>query len=114
MILIACVIALAWFAAAWLFVLPPFSPSPAFYENVEGGSQVYVCNGGEKGAPELPIRFTDEGQTATVTIKSKKIALRFAGVDFLGEIYRNGPWVLHLDPEANFSGPGGIRFSNCY
>lgn len=102
-----------WLMAAWAFALPPFSPEPVFYENVEGG-QVYVCNAGGPGAPELPIRFSRDGQVAVVVVQGRKIPLRFDGVDWIGEIYRNGPWTLHLDPEANLTGPNGVGYSNCY
>lgn len=113
-IVVAVSVAALWLIAAWALVLPPFSPEPAFYENVEGGKAVYVCNGGEKGAPELPIRFSADGQLATVTVAGRDVLLKFSGVDWIGEIYSNGAWRLHLDPEANLSGPNGIGFSNCY
>lgn len=114
MIVIAVGVAALWLIAAWALVLPPFSPEPGFYESVQGGRAVYVCNAGGKDAPVLPIRFSANGQVATVSVAGRDVPLKFSGVDLIGEIYSNGPWTLHLDPEANLSGPNGIGFSNCY
>lgn len=98
---------------AFMLGLPPFSPSPTYYENVEGGAQVYGCNGGIAGGPELPTSFSADGKVATVTVQGRQMPLRFTGTELFFDVYRNGPYKLTLDPEANLIGPNGLRLTNC-
>jgi hypothetical protein len=107
--------ALLWTLLAYCLDLPPFESGPVYWENVEGGAQVYGCNGGGLGAPTLPIRFSQQGRIATITVHGRDVPLRYAGSEWLAEdVYRSGPWKLTLDPEANLDGPGGLHFTNCY
>jgi hypothetical protein len=92
--------------AAYALNLPPFS-SPTFFEP---GRHVYMCTGGE--GPSLPIGFSTDGRVATVEAAGRKVAMRFTS-GFSNDVYRNGEWVLTLDPEANLTGPEGVSFSNC-
>jgi hypothetical protein len=99
-------------AAAWMFVLPPLKASPAFYENVAARGQSYTCNGG--AGPSIFIRFEDGGKAAVVRAGGYNLRLPYKTSDFMDDIYESGPWRLTLDPEANLTGPGSIRFGDCY
>lgn len=109
-------ISLAAFAAlyavaAWAFVLPPFEPEPAYYENVPSFGQTYTCNGGV--GPSIFVRFSDNGRIATVRERKRQVRLTYTGNSGLDEVYEAGPWRLTLDPEAGFTGPS-TRYQNCY
>jgi len=106
-------LAVAWLAIAYLFSFPPFQSTPAFWRNVEGGKQVYRCNGGMPGAPEFHVEFSDNGNIATLTVNGQEVPLRYVGDDLLDEVYSGGGWKLTLDPEANLYGPENVRYSNC-
>jgi hypothetical protein len=99
-------------AAAWILVLPPFRPSPVFYENVPLGGQSYTCNGG--AGPSIFIRFEGEGKVAVVRAGSYNLRLTYKTSDFMNDVYESGPWRLTLDPEANLTGPRSLVFGNCH
>jgi hypothetical protein len=99
-------VGLAFAAAAYVLDLPPLA-SPTFYE---AGRRAYWCEGGTRFL--LPITFTEDGLTAVVEIGSSKVPLHFSRTA-VGDTYKGDGWVLTLDPDANLSGPGGVRRSNC-
>ena len=98
--------------SAWAFVLPPFKPAPAFFENVPAEGQSYTCNGG--AGPSIFIRFETDGEVAVVRAGAHKLRLSYQTSNLFEDVYHGGPWRLTLDPEANLTGPSGSGFSNCY
>ena len=110
-VLIGLVAAALYLGIAWLFGLPPLTAGPSYYTAAPPSGRIYLC-----GAPEgqvLTIRFADDGRTANVQVGPKRLRLTFAGTTGWTERFKADGWTLTLDPEANLSGPGGIRFSNC-
>lgn len=98
-------------AAAWTLALPPFSPAPVFYASVAREGQIYACNGGT--GPSILVRFEQNGRIAIVRAGGKHVRLTYKTSDSMFDIYESGPWQLTLDPEANLTGPAGVRFGNC-
>ena len=99
-------------ASAWAFTLLPFKPTPTFYESVAAEGQSYTCNGG--AGPSIFIRFEEGGRVARIRAGAQDLRLPYHTSDFTDDVYQSGPWRLTLDPEANLTGPNGIRFGNCY
>ena len=99
-------------AAAWAFTFPPFKPAPVFYENVAREGQSFTCNGGE--GPSIFIRFQQDGRIAIVRAGGRVVRLSYKTSDSMFDIYESSPWQLTLDPEANLTGPAGLRFGNCF
>lgn len=99
-------------ALAWAFALPPFKPAPAFFENVAAEGQNFTCNAG--AGPSLFIRFEEDGEVAVVRAGAHELRLPYQTSNLFDDVYQGGPWLLTLDPEANLTGPSGIRFRNCY
>lgn len=110
-IVLALVLLLA--CAAFVLGIPPFSPSPLYYENVEGSTKVYGCDGASDGAAEFTVTFSTDGRVATVEVQNQRVTLPFVRTDSFIEIYERGPWQLTLDPEAGLSGPNGLRLTSC-
>lgn len=98
---------------AFMFSLPPFSPSPLYYKNVEGGTKVYGCDSASNGAAEFTVSFSADGHIAKVQVLKQRVTLPFSRDDSFIEEYENGSWQLTLDPEAGLSGPNGLRLTSC-
>lgn len=98
--------------AAWLLGIPPFQGAPSFFRNVVGGERRYVCGEGPR-AETLTVRFSGDGRHATAWFRGRPVRLAFSHTTLFEDVYENGPWSLHLDPEANLYGPDGFRTYNC-